>query len=251
MPEIREILDVPGLRDTSGAFKRELIRVADRRGLDPSYLAAVISFESGFDPAKKNAAGSSGTGLIQFMEFTASELGTTTAKLAQMSAVEQLAYVEKFYAHNDPNKRISSLEDTYMAVLAPACIGYPSSAHVACKEGFVWKRPAEGCPKPLKGTYCQNSGLDIDGDGYVSVHEASTKVRQKLQAAGGRTIAVDMDGTDQEPPAPGGAVPLATAGSNAAGVLVPFALGALAGFKLIEFVTDRIIAATPQPKRRR
>src|SRR5215203_1006885 len=64
-----------------------------------SILMACMAWESGrsFDPGKKNLAGSGATGLIQFMPSTAKALGTTVAKLAAMSPVEQLNYVWKYF----------------------------------------------------------------------------------------------------------------------------------------------------------
>lgn len=47
---------------------------------------------------KVNAPGSGAIGLIQFMPSTAKGLGTSTSALKQMTAVDQLAYVEKYFA---------------------------------------------------------------------------------------------------------------------------------------------------------
>jgi hypothetical protein len=101
----REILHIAGLEKTTPEFRRELIAVADRQGLDPSYLAAVISFETGhtFDATKANPY-SGCVGLIQFC--MPSTVGTTRSELLQMSPIEQLEYVEKHYAMVDPKKRV-------------------------------------------------------------------------------------------------------------------------------------------------
>jgi hypothetical protein len=61
------------------------------------------------------------TGLIQFMPATARGLGTTTDALAKMSAVEQLKYVEKYYAPFAG--KIKSGTDLYMATFWPAGVG--------------------------------------------------------------------------------------------------------------------------------
>jgi hypothetical protein len=57
---------------------------------------AAMAFETGetFSPSIKNKA-SGATGLIQFMRSTAKGSGTTTAALAEMTAVDQLDFVEK------------------------------------------------------------------------------------------------------------------------------------------------------------
>jgi hypothetical protein len=55
------------------------------------------------------------------MPSTARGLGTTTAELSQMSATEQLKYVEKYWA---PFKgKIASGADLYLATFYPAGVG--------------------------------------------------------------------------------------------------------------------------------
>ena len=80
----------------SPALAREIVRVARQLGTEPFWLADLIWFESGltFDPAERNEIGA--TGLIQFTPKTAKRLGTTTDALAQLSGVEQMAWVERY-----------------------------------------------------------------------------------------------------------------------------------------------------------
>ena len=77
-----------------------------------------------FSPSVKNP-NSTATGLIQFLEATAQGLGTTTAALAAMSAVDQLDYVQKYF-QNVINKygQITDVTDCYLAVFYPAAIGW-------------------------------------------------------------------------------------------------------------------------------
>ena len=67
------LVNVLGIENTSEAFRRKVLEIADRLLIDPNFLMAIMSFESGatFDPNIKNAAGSGATGLIQFMPSTA------------------------------------------------------------------------------------------------------------------------------------------------------------------------------------
>lgn len=129
-----------------------------------NWLIACMAFETGgsFSPSVKNPS-SSATGLIQFMDATASQLGTTTAELRKMTAVEQLAYVEKYfkpYAH-----RIQSVEDMYMAILWPAAIGLPNNA-------VLWKQDSKW--------YNANKGLDPKKRGFITKEMAAAKVKQLL-----------------------------------------------------------------------
>lgn len=146
-------------------FRDKVREIAGRLGMDANHLMAVMAFETGytFDPAVKNAAGSGATGLIQFMPTTAVGLGTTTDDLAKMTAVEQLAYVEKYLT---PYKnKMKTVEDAYMAVFTPSAIG-KGSDHV------LYSKPSTA--------YTQNAGLDTNKDDKITVGEAAGKVSAAL-----------------------------------------------------------------------
>ena len=160
-----DLLRVKGANKTTKAFRKKVVEVAKSIGANPLYLMVVMSFESAetFSPSIKNFAGSGATGLIQFLPSTAKGLGTTVGKLAKMTAVEQMDWVEKYFKQfRGPFK---TLEDTYMAVLFPKAIGKGSN--------FVLFR------KPSRA-YNQNSGLDLNGNGEVTAGEAASKPRAKI-----------------------------------------------------------------------
>ena len=145
------------------AFKVKLIEISENIGVDPNYLISAIAFETGetFSPSIKNRNGA--TGLIQFLPDTAVELGTTTADLAAMTAVDQMDYVEKYF--NPYRNRLESIEDVYMAILWPAAIGKANS-------WALFSRPS--------AQYERNSGLDTNKDGTVTKEEAAAMVKAKL-----------------------------------------------------------------------
>jgi peptidoglycan hydrolase-like protein with peptidoglycan-binding domain len=162
------LIDVPGSDRVTQGFKDKVIKIASDLKTNPNFLMAVMSFESGgsFSPSKKNMAGSGAVGLIQFMPTTARALGTTTEKLSAMTAEGQLDFVAGYLA---PFKgRLNSIEDAYMSVLFPVAVGKSST--------FVLFR------KPSKA-YQQNRGLDINGDGEITVADATDKVRRLLGSA--------------------------------------------------------------------
>jgi len=98
------------------AFANKVVEVAQLLGINPDWLMLVMYFESRLDPSKKNP-GSSATGLIQFLEATAKKLGTTTAKLAAMSNVEQLDFVYRYlYRYKS---KLKTVQDVYFAVFYP------------------------------------------------------------------------------------------------------------------------------------
>lgn len=162
------LVNVLGIENTSKAFRKKVLKIADRLLVDPNFLMAIMSFETGatFSPSVKNAAGSGATGLIQFMSSTARSLGTTVEDLEKMTAVKQLDFVEKYFA---PHKgRLLSIEDAYMAVLYPKGIGKG-------KDFTLFEKPSV--------QYRQNSGLDLNADGKITVGEACRKVSERLGTA--------------------------------------------------------------------
>lgn len=144
---------------------QRVAQIAASMGARTEDLLAVMSFETGgsFSPSERNPL-SGATGLIQFMPSTAKGLGTSVEALAGMSQVEQLDYVEKYFAQYQGRSQMS-LEDLYMAVLWPAGVGQDNS-YVLFSGGSI--------------EYRQNSGLDVNGDGAVSKFEAAAKVREHL-----------------------------------------------------------------------
>jgi hypothetical protein len=171
----RWLLDVAGLGRTTPAFRRELVLVADRLGVDPSHLAAVISFETAgtFDPAQPNLGGSGAIGLIQFLPSTARALGTSTHALARMTPEAQLFYVEKGLRPHAA--RLTSLEALYTTVLG----GKPHA------PDDVLRFSSE--------QYQRNKTLDESKDGVITAREATAPVRRILERAEGRPrIAVEM-----------------------------------------------------------
>jgi hypothetical protein len=149
----------------SAAFRRKVIEIAGRLAMDPNHLMAIMAFETGrsFDPSETNHAGSGATGLIQFMPATARALGTSTASLARMSAIDQLDYVEAYLAPYAG--RMQDLPSAYMAVLYPRAVDK--------EPGYVLFRKGSKA-------YKLNRGLDLNGDGQITKAEAAAKVAALL-----------------------------------------------------------------------
>ena len=155
------------------AFRAKVTAIANNLSLQPNWLMAVMAFETGytFSPAERNQ-GSSATGLIQFLQSTAIGLGTTTARLARMTAVQQLDWVEKYY-RAVPASRIKNLGDAYLAVLFPAAIGRP--------DAFVmWQRDTG----QYQREYAANSGLDREKKGYITRGDAVSVVNNSYREGG-------------------------------------------------------------------
>ena len=134
----------------------------------PSDAMSCMAFETGrtFSPSMANAAGSGAVGLIQFMPPTADGLGTTTAALRRMTAVQQLDYVEAYF--KPYAARIHSLHDMYLAILLPKYIDADDNA-VLFSDGST--------------AYRQNSGFDANSDGKITKAEVCARV-DKMKAEG-------------------------------------------------------------------
>lgn len=161
-------------------FINKVKTVSGNLGCNYVDLLCCMQFESGMNPAQRNLAGGSATGLIQFLEVTAQKLGTTTAILAGMTRVQQMDYVEQYFNKFTPIKKIKSpaLSDVYMGILAPAYCGKSDNYPVYSKANS---------PQ----AYYANAGLDANGDGTITKAEAAAKplakmpyVKQQLVLAG-------------------------------------------------------------------
>lgn len=142
-------------------FITRVKQVAKNINCDYSDLLAVINAESGLNPQAVNKHGGA-TGLIQFMPATAKALGTTTEKLKNMSAVEQMDYVEKYLLMNkratgNSNKKLSG-GDLYSLIFLPA----RANRDILCTTGEKY--------------YSWNKGLDINKDGKITKAELSQRV---------------------------------------------------------------------------
>jgi len=151
----------------SPVFKARILWTADALGCDPNWLMACIAWESGetFRADVTNMAGSGATGLIQFMPSTAKNLGTTTSKLAAMTAEDQIRFV---YAYFRPYAgRLSNIGDVYMTILWPKAVGHPDHFVLFDRS----KAPT---------AFRQNAGLDLNHDGLVTRAECLVKINEKL-----------------------------------------------------------------------
>lgn len=146
---------------TDEPFLNAVNKASGNLGINPDHLLGVISFETvgTFSPAAKNPEGSA-TGLIQFLEKTAKNLGTTTAELRNMTREEQMVYVEKYLA---PFKgRMKNLGDVYMAVHWPDGVGKGD-------DYVMYKRGSK--------EYEVNKNLDLNNDGVVTRGDTLQRVR--------------------------------------------------------------------------
>ncbi len=148
------------------AFVAKVKTVAAQLGINPNWLMAIINWESAgsFSPSITNSIGA--TGLIQFMPSTAIGLGTTTANLRAMTAVQQMDYVYKYFKPWAP--KIKSYWDCYLVVFFPVAVGKPDTFIIKTSRLTAALIAA------------QNPGFDLNKDKQITVGEIKQKMLSML-----------------------------------------------------------------------
>ena len=149
-----------GIFEKDTEFRKAVEKTSKNLGIQPEWLATTMSFETEhtFDPSNKSR-NSSARGLIHFTNSVAKEIGTSHNDLKKMTRAEQMPYVEAYFEKF--KNKIKSLDDTYLAVFAPARVGTSSNV--------VYEDP--------NFTYKPNKGLDLNNDGTITKEEALWKVK--------------------------------------------------------------------------
>lgn len=151
------------------AFATKVKEISRMLSVPPEWMMAVMYAESGFDPGILNHKGSGATGLIQFMPGTALELNVSIERLKRMTAVQQLEYVY-LYMQNVRERygEYQSLTDFYLAILYPKARGQDYCYTLYASPGQ---------------SYRQNSGLDEDKDGRVTVSDIDKHMKRLYPTA--------------------------------------------------------------------
>ncbi len=204
---------VRGLEKTTQRFREQLVAGAFAHGLDPSLLAAVISYESGFDPKADNPR-SSALGLIQWIDdffppvAKKAGMNVTHADIPKLSAEEQLPLVFAWFDLKPAVARLgtrATATDYYLTVFSPAFIGYPKDYELGRRDSTEMLRLKDGrSVGQTKGEYyAANPGFDTTGKGYFTVGDLGRKIEGVVASGRGRPpIPVPLAPTT---PAPRGA----------------------------------------------
>ena len=152
-------------------FMPKLEQVADNLGIDPDVLLKVMRFESKLNPKAQNPF-TKATGLIQFMPRTAESLGTSIEELYNMTATEQLDYVEKYYKMNRVRPG-ATVGDLYILTFMPAAARVPANFVIGNRNGGrVFNLDAAK-------VYAQNKVFDQNKDGIFTKGDIVNTVNQR------------------------------------------------------------------------
>ena len=147
-------------------FINKVVEISKKLNIDPSWLMAVMNFESAgtFDPSIRNKLGY--VGLIQFGKEAAIDLNVTLDQLSKMNEIEQLDYVYRYYL---PYKsKIKSYVDLYLATLFPVSIGKSGSYVLQTKTISAFKIASA------------NPIFDFNNDKKITVGEVEKRMLLQL-----------------------------------------------------------------------
>lgn len=146
------------IKSNKTLFIAEVIRYSTILGINPNWLMFVMNFESAgtFNPAIQNPY-TKGTGLIQFMPNTAKGLGTSIEQLKNMTNVQQLYYVYKYFK----GRKYNSIFDLYLITFYPYAFGKSDDYVFGSERSLAFA-------KLIKK---QNPGLGLKGKETISLGE--------------------------------------------------------------------------------
>ena len=169
--------------DLSDQFFQDIVDVSGRLQLEPLDLLGVMMAESGVKAASNNPS-SNASGLIQFLPSTLQHLGWTGTpqQFRQLSAEEQLPYVEQYfqpYVHFGLN----SAARVYQVVFLPSSLQLGSSPNtVIVEQGGI-----------NSAAYNGNRNLDTNSDGRITVGELQQAIERHLNSARWQEIAARLE----------------------------------------------------------
>ena len=146
----------------SNEFYQKVVQISKNINCDPNDLMGIMNLETRgtFKPDKKNKK-SGAIGLIQFMDGSASDLGTTRDALSKMTAEEQLDYVEKYFKMEIKRRRVKGQID---GVTLYTLVFYPAWAQKGLNETIASRG---------SNVYDDNPSLDANGDGRITKSDFS------------------------------------------------------------------------------
>lgn len=181
------------------------IQMCQRLGCDPTDLAKISYSESGLNPAAYNPSGPAG-GLIQFMYQPLRGVGFsgTVMEFTRLSGLQQLPYIEKYYA---PFRRyLTDVGLMYTVNFLPA---YASAASAAAAKGMDFVYAEKNGIGYSAVIYKFNTGLDQNRDGKIShqdlishIHSVTSTPRWAAIAQEITDAAEWLHGAEPRPPAP-------------------------------------------------
>ena len=157
-----------GIQSTSLEFQDKVVQIAEQLGTNPNFLMAVMSFETGgtFSPSVRNQGGKRRRRTHPVHAPDGASLGD-----------------QQRGSHEHVRRRPTRIRRATLPPVQGSAGDPRRYAHVLLTKA-VGKGPDFVLFQKPSVAFNQNQGLDIHGDGRITVFDASSKVRQLLTAAG-------------------------------------------------------------------
>jgi len=159
----------------------KLQEIADKHGFTVEQLLNVIQKESDFDLSAENPT-TKATGLIQFMPETAKGLGTSIEDISNMSAIDQLDLVDKYFAQNHTKG-----QHPYITIAYPKAAGMDMDEIIATPDSKIAKQNPpwvikEGSNKGnvTKRSILEYAGYITDDEENITKLSANEKLFNRL-----------------------------------------------------------------------
>jgi hypothetical protein len=156
------------VKENRSQFLDKVEAISKKLLINPDWLMAVMYKESGLNHRAVNSK-SGATGLIQFMPATAQGLGTSTTALRNMSNLEQLDWVYKYY--RPYISKLNSYPDLYLATFFPKALGK--------SDDYIMQTNSLSASTIAR----QNPGVDLNKDGQITVGEFKEYCCSKFDSA--------------------------------------------------------------------
>lgn len=155
------------VKENKTAFLQKVVQISQNLGIDPNWLMVVMNSESGLNHRIKNKLKDPCVGLIQFCSPSRQALNVSSEQLINMSNVQQLDYVQKYYRLNG-TLRFKDATDLYLYTFYPVAVIKNWSDSQTFPSNVV----------------AANKGFDLDKNGVLTVGEFRKYVRQKQALSG-------------------------------------------------------------------
>ena len=130
------------------------------------HLYQVMWFESKINPSARNKY-TSATGILQLLSMYYKKWGYTRSEFANLSRIQQLVYVEKYFSiwlSIKQEKHYTELIDWYCLVLKPSLAGKHKNT-VFARRG--------------SNSYRYNKGFDLNKDGVILKREIDEHINKR------------------------------------------------------------------------
>ena len=153
-------------------FVKKVVEISDKLKIKPSWLMAIMYFESArtFSPSKGNSIGC--YGLIQFCPDRGKNYKTINGKRYLMSDIKNMNYSQQldlvYEYYKAYTGKLKSYTDTYFVTFFPLAIGKPND-WIIQGGGFTAEQ-----------IYNSNPAFHQVKDGKIRVWEVKKKILEKL-----------------------------------------------------------------------